>query len=133
MKSEERRVILDRSFDAALGVVLDAFAREGFAITIRDAGDVHRPGTPGHTRRYAAFEAALPELTFGTTTRLAPAVLGCRVSMFELTWACTLVTAEEPVAHYPVLAALVPRISERIGHAIQRLRAQSLPQGSCAA
>jgi hypothetical protein len=122
MNLEERRVILDRGFDRALQVVLDAFLREGFTVNPTGAGDLHRPGRAGHARRYAMFEAGLPELNFCRGTAGPQGFLGCRVSMFELAGSCTLVTIEEPVAHYPLLAGLVPRIAERIGRATEILR-----------
>jgi hypothetical protein len=122
MNLEERRVILDRGFDRALEVVLDVFLREGFTVTPTGAGDLHRPGRAGHARRYATLDAGLPELNFCRATPGPQALLRCRVSMFELAGSCTLVTIEEPVAHYPLLAGLVPRIAERIGHAMDRLR-----------
>jgi hypothetical protein len=121
MTLEERRLILDRGFDRALDVVLDAFLREGFKVNPTGAGNLHRPGGPGHARRYAMFDAGLPELNFCAEKPGPPVLLGCRVTMFELTGSCTLVTVEEPVAHYPMLAALVPRINQRIAHAMRLL------------
>jgi hypothetical protein len=122
MNHEERRLILDRGFDRAVETVLDAFLREGFCINPVGAGDLHRPQSPGHARRYAMVDAALPELVFGSKSAPEPpALLGCRVSLFELTASCTLVTVERPIGRYPVLTTLVPRVAERIERAIRTL------------
>lgn len=125
MKSAAHRVILDRGFDRSLAIVLDAFLHEGFTVEPTIAGDLHRAGGPGQARRYASFDAGLAELNFCAGTSAHPALLGCRVSIFEMTWACTLVTMEEPVAHYPLLAALVPRITHRIDAAVRSLEADA--------
>jgi len=122
MNTDERRLILDRGFERALETVLDAFLSEGFAINPVGAGDLHRPNSPGHERRYAMLDASLPELEFRPADEAAaPAVLGCRVSIFQLTGSCTLVTVENPIVRYPVLAALVPRVAERVERVLRAL------------
>jgi hypothetical protein len=122
MNGEERRLILDRGFDRTVDTVLDAFLQEGFRMNPVGAGDLRRPETSPRTRRYAMLDAVLPELTFReAASSEPPAVLGCRISIFELTTACTLVTIERPVVRYPMLAALVPRVTERVGHVVSIL------------
>jgi hypothetical protein len=122
MNTEERRLVLDRSFARALDAVLDAFLKEGFVITPVGAGDLHRPGSSEHARRYAMLEATLSELVFRPQHASAPPVVfGCRVAMFELTDSCTLVTVEPAIGRYPALATLVPRVPERIGRAVRTL------------
>lgn len=122
MNANERRLILDRGFERALETVLEAFLREGFLLEPVGAGDLHRPGRSGRVCRYAMLDAALPELMFRSkVTCDSPAVFACRVSVFELTDSCTLITAESPVVQYPALATLVPRLSERVGHVMRAL------------
>jgi hypothetical protein len=124
MNIEERRIILDRGFDRALNTVLDAFLQERFTITPTGAGDVHRPGSPGRSRRYAIFEATIPDVEFSAqdaTPSCQPR--GCHVSIFELTGSCTLVTVESPDIHYPVLTTLVTRVSDRISRVVHTLLA----------
>jgi hypothetical protein len=122
MNNEERRLILDRGFERTLETVLDAFLREGFCINPIGAGDLHRPESPGHAKRYAMCDAALPELVFRSKFATdPPALFGCRVSIFELTASCTLVTIERPIERYPVLTTLVPRVAERIERAVRTL------------
>jgi hypothetical protein len=101
MDINERRIILDRGFERALTAVLEAFAHEGFVINPGDAGDLHRHDVAcdrlgdraGDRRRYAVLDATLIDPVAGSvsvarrTRRCA-----CRVSMFELAGACTLVT-----------------------------------------
>ena len=124
MNIEERRVILDRGFDRALSTVLDAFLRERFAITPTGAGDVHRPNTTGRPRRYAMLETVIPELDFRPVgTEPVTPLLGCRVSVFELTGSCTLVSIESPVVNYPALSGLVPRVTERLSRVVHTLLA----------
>ena len=50
-------------------------------------------------------------------------LLGCRVSVFELTGSCTLVTIESPVVNYPALSGLVPRVTERLTRVVHTLLA----------
>jgi hypothetical protein len=124
MNTEERRLILDRGFDRTVDTVLDAFLHEGFTLNPVGAGDLHRPepGPDGRTRRYAMLDAALPEFVFRSIHSAdAPVLLGCRISVFELTPSCTLVTIDNPVVRYPELAALVPRVAERVGHVVHVL------------
>ena len=115
MTGEERRIILDRGFDRTVDVVLDAFLQEGFRLNPVGAGDLRRPASP-RTQRYAMLDAILPELPFEP-----PTALGCRVSIFELTAGCTLVTIARPAVGHPVPAAFVPRVAERVGHVVRML------------
>ena len=104
----ERRLILDRDFDRALGAVIDAFLEQRFTVTPVDAGDLHRAGAPGLPLRYALLRATLPGME----------TLDCRVSIFEMTGPCTLVTVEDPFARQPYLAVLMPRVVARVNDAI---------------
>jgi hypothetical protein len=121
MNMEERRLVLDESFERAVAAVLDAFLREGFTVEARDAGDLHDHAFAGDRLRYALLEASLPELSFRPPDACAPrsALLGCRLSLFELTGSCTLITAENPLGRYPFLASLVPRLNERVSDALR--------------
>jgi hypothetical protein len=121
MNTDERRLVLDESFERSVARVLDAFLRAGFKVEARDAGDLHQRVIPGDPLRYALLEASLPELTFRPpgSCSTAPGLLGCRVTLFELTGSCTLVTAENPLGRYPLLASLVPRMTERVGAALK--------------
>ena len=122
MHPEERRLILDRGFDRAMHTVLGAFLDEGFTVSPVGAGNLHRPDGPGHCRRYAMLDAALPELGVRSRkTSELPALFKSRVSMFELTGSCTLLIVKNPSQQYPELATLVPQVSERIGHVLRAL------------
>src|SRR4030095_8713916 len=101
MEPEERQVILDRGFDRAMETVLRAFLEEGFALNPVGAGDLHRRDGPGHARRYAMLDAAPPEVASRSSgASQAAASFTCRVTMFELTGSCTLVTVENPIVRY---------------------------------
>ena len=120
MSTKERRIVVDESFERAVTDVVEAFAREGFSIEALDGGDLRQRTTPGERLRYALLEASLPELRFragGCTT--PSALLACRVSLFELPGSCTMVSVEQPLSPYPLLAALVPRLAERVGDALK--------------
>jgi hypothetical protein len=120
MSATDRQLVLDQGFDRAVETVLNAFLTEGFTIEPVDGGDLHQRCASADRLRYARLEATLPELSFvpcGYGGGL-PAILGCRISLFELTRTCTLVTASNPLARYPMLASLVPRLSERLGGAL---------------
>ena len=121
MNIEGRRLVLDESFERAVAAVAGAFLREGFTVEPRDAGDLHDRAIPGDRLRYALMEASLPELSFRLPDSCAArtALLGCRLSLFELTGSCTLITAENPLDRYPLLASLVPRLAERVGDALR--------------
>jgi hypothetical protein len=122
MNLEESRLILDRGFERAVQTVVEVFALEGFRVAPVDTGYRHRRTEPGTPARYALLEATLPELTFRPARiTQTPALFGCRVSLFELTGACTMVTVERPVVSYPRLASLVPRIADRVGQAVRSL------------
>ena len=126
MSTKDRRLILDQGFDHAVETVLSAFLAEGFTIEPVDGGDLHQRCASADRLRYALLKATLPELSFvpcGCGGGL-PAILGCRISLFELTGSCTLVTASNPLARYPMLASLVPRLSERLGGAMHAAAAR---------
>jgi hypothetical protein len=116
MTTKDRRLILNHSFDCTVETVIDAFLREGFTIREVGAGDLRQHSAPGYALRYAVLEATLPELAFAAgrlRADLAP-VLGCQVAVYELVGKCTMVTAASPLADYPQLASLVPRLTVRV-------------------
>jgi len=117
--STDRRLIVDQSFDRAVETVLGAFLTEGFSVEPVDGGDLHQRCDKAPLR-YALIVATLPELRFAPGPCLGglPAILSCRISLFELTATCTLVTVSNPVARYPLLALLVPRLTDRLGGAL---------------
>ena len=121
MATEDRRLVLDLGFDRAVETVLNAFLSEGFRIKPIDGGDLHQGCAATAPLRLVQLEAALPELSFVPCGRAGglPAILACHISLFELTGSCTLVTASTPLARYPLLASLVPRISDRLGGALR--------------
>jgi hypothetical protein len=126
MSSEDRRLVLDRGFDRAVEIVLNAFLSEGFAVEPVDGGDLHQRCAAVDRLRYTQLEVTLPELGFVPCRRMGglPVLLGCRLALFELTGTCTLVTASSPLARYPLLASLVPRLSDRVGSALRQAAGQ---------
>ena len=63
MKSSERRLVLDRSFDEIVDQMLDAFIREGFSVRSLDGGDLGRGSSFSRaSRRYAQLDVILPDL-----------------------------------------------------------------------
>ena len=123
MSTEDRRLVLDEGFNRAVETVIEAFLSEGFTVRPIDGGDLHRQLLAGHPLRYALVEATLPELRFVPCGRAdgLPAILGCQIALFELTGSCTLVTAVNPLTRYPLIASLVPRLSDRIGGALRQV------------
>ena len=123
MKTNDRRLIVDHRFDYTVETVIDAFLREGFTIRPVGAGDLRQYSAPGDPLRYAVLEATLPELAFaagGRRAEFAP-MLGCQIAVYELVGQCTMVTAASPVADYPQLASLVPRLTDRLGSALRAI------------
>jgi hypothetical protein len=119
MPTKDRRLVLDQGFDRAVETVLNAFLSEGFTIEPVDGGDLHNRCASVDRLRYALLEATLPELRFVPSgCGYLPAILACRITLFELTGTCTLVTASSPLQRYPTLASLMPRLSERLGGAL---------------
>ena len=121
MRTDERRILLDKSFEQAIESVLEAFLREGFDVNPVDGGDLHRHTAPGDPLRYAQLEALLPGFGFrlGDTRPSRSSFLACRLSLFEVTGSCTLVVAENRLEQYPALQALFPRVTDQIGHALR--------------
>jgi len=119
MSSDDRRLVLGRGFELAMETVLAAFLGEGFTVTPLDAGDLHHRDQPGRSLRFATLQVTLPELCFRGLPADTPTVLACRVSLFELTQSCTLVTAENPLTRYPLLASMVPRLADRVARALR--------------
>ena len=111
----DRRLVVDHGFDRTVETVLQAFLDAGFAITPIDGGDLHHKDDPSGRLRYALLEATLPELCFvrSRCRQEPPPILGCRISVYEVTGSCTFVTTSNPLTRYPLLESLVPRLSER--------------------
>jgi hypothetical protein len=123
MKARERRLIVDRGFDVAIEMVIDAFLREGFTIEPAGAGDLRHHPESGDPLRYAVLEAWLPEAIFAlprTGGANAPP-LGCKIAVYELVGACTLVTADSPSMDYPTLASVMPDLNDRMRSALRAL------------
>lgn len=120
MSTSDRRLVMDQGFDRAVETVLDAFLTEGFRVEPVDGGDLHQRCATAPLR-YALLVATLPELSFAPGPCLGglPAILSCRISLFELTATCTLVTVTNPMARYPMLASLVPRLTDRLAGALR--------------
>jgi hypothetical protein len=123
MLTPERRLIVDVGFDLAVENVIDTFLKEGFTIEPARAGNLSRHLTSEDSLRCAVLEALLPEAVF-TFRRLgsetAPA-LGCRIIVYELRGACTLLTVSGPGVDYPTFAWLAPNLEDRIGSALRAL------------
>lgn len=120
ISSADRRLVLDQGFDRTVETVLQAFLNAGFSITPIEGGDLHQKSGPCGRLRYALLEATLPELSFVRSScwREFPPILGCRISVYEVTGNCTFVTTSNPLARYPLLASLVPRLSDRTRSAL---------------
>ena len=116
----DRRLVVDQGFTRTIESVLQAFLSAGFSVTPIEGGDLHRRSAPGGSLRYILLEARLPELSFVASAcrREATPILGCRISVYEVTGSCTFVTTSNPLARYPLLASLVPRLSERTRSAL---------------
>jgi hypothetical protein len=120
MDLDERRLLLACTFDRTVETVLDGFLHEGFTIAPIEAGDLHDCSHPGHSMRFALLDATLPELSGQTGPAAGGTPLpSCRVSVFELDGSCTLVTAENRLIRYPLLASLASRAADRIGDALR--------------
>jgi len=121
MNTDERQLVIDQSFDQTLESVLAAFLREGFSVDPLEAGNLIFYKIPGDRLRYARIEASLPELSFTSGSQVQCGLLGCRLSLYELSRSCTLVTAENALTRYPLLASLVPRVTRRISLALDEV------------
>jgi len=113
--TSDRRIVVDQGFTRTIETVLQAFLSAGFSITPVEGGDLHQKGASEGSLRYVLLEARLPELSFlaSSCRPEATPILGCRISVYEVTGSCTFVTTSNPLARYPLLASLVPRLSER--------------------
>lgn len=131
ISTSDRRLVLDRGFDGAVEAVLDAFLAEGFTVEPADGGDLHQRCSTAPLR-YALLVATLPELSFAPGPGLGglPAILSCRISLFELTATCTLVTVSNPMARYPLLASLVPRLTDRLVGAMRLVAGRGARRGT---
>jgi len=120
MKTNDRRLIVDRSFDCTVETVIDTLLREGLTVTPVEGGDLRQHSAVGDALRYAVLEATLPELAVAVDRPLggfAP-VLSCQIAVYELVGKCTMVTATSPVADGQEFALLVPRLIDRVGSAL---------------
>ena len=120
MHANDRRLIVDHSFDCTVETVIDAFLREGLTVTPMGGGDLRQQSGVGVPLRYAVLEATLPEPAFDMGGRRADAtpVLKSQIAVYELVGRCTMVTATSPVADQQELASLVPRLTDRVGSAL---------------
>jgi hypothetical protein len=73
------------------------------------------------------LKATLPELTFKDRPwgGRSSSVLGCRLSIYELTASCSLLTADAPLSSYPTLALSTQRVSHRVDDALTELARES--------
>jgi len=120
ISTADRRLVVDQGFDRTVETVLQAFLNAGFSVTPIEGGDLHQKGGPSGRLRYALLEATLPELLFVRSSCWPESqpILGCRISIYEVTGSCSFVTTSNPLARYPLLASLVPRLSERTRSAL---------------
>jgi len=130
MNTDERKVILKSDFERALDSVLSAFERAGFNVWPVNGDGRFRVVSDHRIVRCAELEVTLPELMFvesglqlpggisrpdpKATAAVRPTLLGCRISMSELTPMSTVVTATNSLGRYPVLSSLMPRIRSRV-------------------
>ncbi len=122
MKSSERRLVLDRSFDEVVDQMLDAFIREGFSVRSLDGGDLGRGSSLSRaSRRYAQLDVILPDLAASCAALHVDdhAIVGCRLALFELADSCTLLTAENPTGRYAALSGLASRVDDRMERALR--------------
>lgn len=119
MTTGERRITLATDFERALESVLGAFEREGFHVRPVNGNGRFRVESHGRILRCAELDVTLPELTFAAD--LSAALLGCRISMFELSPNSTLVTANSPLASYSMLLSLMPRMLFRVRNVLHLL------------
>ena len=121
MNTDERRIIMESDFERALDSVLGAFEREGFNVRPVNGDGRFRVVSDHQILRCAELDVTLPELTFSGTAAFSPTVLGCRISMVELTSRSTVVSAKSPLVRYPVLSSLMPRIRSRVNSVLKTL------------
>ena len=114
----DRRLVLDRASTmrsrpcSVLSLVRDSQSSPSMAGPARGARQ--RPASLCTSQGHAARAELRPVWNGGGL----PAILGCRISLFELAGSCTIVTASSPLARYPLLASLVPRLTDRLGGAM---------------
>ena len=120
MSTNDRRFIVDHSFDCTVETVIAAFLREGLTVAPVGGGDLRQQSAVGGALRYAVLEATLPELALDVGRRRADVtpVLSCQIAVYELVGNCTMVTATSPVADRQEHAWLVPRLDDRVGNAL---------------
>jgi hypothetical protein len=122
MTTTVTRLVLARSFDESLDRILGSFIGEGFTIRTVDSGNLCGHGS-ARRLRYAVLDIVLPDrMRPGASSARAPAV-GCRVTLFEFTDGCTLLTAEHMLR--PDVAGPLLDISERIARALRLLTCAS--------
>ena len=60
MATNDRRLIVDQSFDCTVETVIDAFLREGFTVTPVGGGDLRQHSDVGDALQYAVLKATFP-------------------------------------------------------------------------
>jgi len=120
MNTNDRRLIVNHSFDCTVEAVIDAFLREGFTIRPVVAGDLRQHSAPGYALRYAVLEITLPELALaaGRVRIDSAAEFASQIAVYELVGKCTLVTAASAFADAPQWASLAPRLTARLESAL---------------
>jgi hypothetical protein len=123
MRTHERRLIVERSFDRTVEAVIEAFLGEDFTIRPLGAGDLRHPPACGDPLRYAVLEGWPPEAEFprGCSPAENPPWLSCKITVYELVGSCTLVTATPPGVDYSMFAALAPTLEDRLDKALNAL------------
>ena len=119
MRFDDSGLVLNNGFEQATAIVKDAFASRGFTVTTIESGEERNAARPGERRRYLRMSAVLPDVSLAGTESGSSSMLGCTLSVIELNRASTLVAADAPLASYPVLARLIPRVTRRVAEALQ--------------
>ena len=116
--TSDRRLVVDQGFTRTIETVLQAFLSAGFSVTPIEGGDLHQKCAPGGSLRYVLLEARLPELSFiaSSCRPEATPILGCRISVYEVTGSCTFVTTSNPLARLAMARPIrpSPRIPSRL-------------------
>jgi hypothetical protein len=124
MRLEEWRLVVDGDFEHTSDNVVRVFQTLGFGVAPVESGDLPNAARPGEPHHYTLLYATLPELSFQNDGGSA-SMLGCRLSIYELTASRTLLTVDVRLMPYPTLALLVPRVKKRMREALARLAPDS--------
>ena len=123
MRTHQRRLIVERSFDRTVEAVIEAFLARETSQSGRwgDAGDLRHPPACGDPLRYAVLEGWPPEAAFPEVVllRIRPGWL-LKITVYELVCgSCTLVTATPPGVDYlDVRRAWRPTLEDRLNKAL---------------